>query len=481
MDYLERAAELDGKALGEFARALFEKNDIAVVNNVVVVLVRRGTQREFERIAAIVEDAPTGDADGGDYYSVRYGTLDRRYPDMFISACRSSGVPESEYIKVLIAAGSADENGALRRWNAAADAYLTRRATEDYDLTADYIDRYDATFGKYGVLIKIDPKAALERLVKKVLYGKNVDKTALRGMLMDYDGLASPLMSLYMTSNACERAAIARLLLIYKNDPNVRSFLDEVAASDKSKTVREVLLKAPRAAKRKAESGGAKRRVSPVAFFENAMMTGTGYTRAEWNDILAAPEYAAVADRIFFCVHRGDHADVLVYNDGAFLNMSDMPVDFDSETVIHVLHPLDVPPDSEIFGMRISQPFEQIERKCYLPIAGEGRFSNRLNGALIARDEFDANFKRLGFIMSEKRGGELDTAVCVVGEHAVGVECDIKPDSVSCGKLYYYAGADIVKLNRKIYVAPVRQLECRALPRREYSELTRLACALFGG
>ena len=56
----------------------------------------------------------------------------------------------------------------------------------------------------------------------------------------------------------------------------------------------------------------------------------------------------------------------------------------------------------------------------------------------------------------------------------------MKTATVSCGKLYYYAATDVVKLKRNLYISSAHPLDVRSVPRREFSELTYLAYKLFG-
>lgn len=468
---------LSGKALDEFARTLYD-NDPNMFNRVIVSLMRSGSMQSYENIAAMLSNVVQSEKSGGsDYFTARYGEPRyKRYVDMFINICASAGCTEEDYMAVLLAAQYGSLSGALYRWDETVNMYISRRAAEDFSLVADYIDKYDKKYAKYAVLAEVDRQKTLVRLLDKAIYEKNVDKTAVRDILMDYGSEITPLLTdLYLRSKAKERLAIARLLLLFKNDVDVREFLAETVKNDSSKTVRAVLDGAKR-----------KRRGSPAEFMENLMIDGRPLLYMEWRELLSDSAYGEVADRVFFCMREFDTGvkRVLVYNDGHFLNMSDRLVKLAPEQPIYVLHPLDVPTHAKsILSMDISQPFLQIARPIYHAVSGEAYSSDRLTGTMISLDDFAYNLKQLGFTVCDKRvDTEPDTVIRRIGGYVVGVEIDVPKniDTVSCGRLVYYDASDVVKLNRKVYVSATRPLAISDVPRREFSELTYAAYKLFG-
>ncbi|MDE7464591.1 MAG: DUF4132 domain-containing protein [Clostridiales bacterium] len=468
----ENAVKAGDKSFDSYARSLIA-GDRRKLIAAIAELISRGEQNDCEKVAAILAYATVGGDSDGDYYSARYGSsFDKRYLDLFLRLCQEGAIPEREYIKVLLATGSADKRGELYGWTTAADVYLTRRAGENFELVADYIDKYDKKYTKYGVLIRVDSNAALKRLVATVLYGKNVDKTAIRDVLMDHSGLAEPLMALYYKSQAKERAAIARLLLLYINDVTVKAFIDDVVAADKSKTVRDVLPRDKKTAQK----------TSPIPFFEQTMANGEMYPLSKWRELFKKSGFAAVADRTFFFTSDEFGINVLVYNEGEFLDMTDTPVPLEPTDLIGVLHPADVPNGCDVLSLNISQPFKQISRRTFMPPRG-GRTSEVLSGTLIERADFEAAFKKLGFALCGKRSAsEKDIALKFCGKYAIGIECDFSAssDTVACGGLLYYLAADVVKLNRTYYVSSASSVPPDSVPKREFSELTLAAYCLFG-
>lgn len=476
MTYLECVRSLSGKALYDFAHMMYE-NDPVGYYQVFTDLVKSGSVSDSCKIADMLSAVPLdGTPQERDYYEVcnKKGG-DVNYLRVFFDACKRCGLGEEDYIRVLLAAPYADKDSALSSWNDGVDLYLTRRANENFKLIADYIDKYDGKFHKYGVLMEVDGNAAISRLLNKVLYEKNTDKTAVRNALMDHSEIADVLFSRYSSAQAKERAAIARLLSVFKNDEHVRAFLDGVVSTDPSKTVRAVLDSvAPK-----------KRGDNAVAYLESLMAEGVSLTYAEWKDLLKNEKYACVADRIFFCAVDEDGTRVLVYDKGEFLDTDDNIAVFADSKPIYVLHPVDTPPDAKnILKMNIVQPFLQIQRPVYHILPNESYYSYRLSGTMIFADEFERNLKKYGFVFGSKRSDtEEDIAVCRIGDYTVGVECRTiaGSDAVCCGHIMYYSSADIVRLKRNVYVSSAQPLDVRDVPRREFSEMTYAAVKLFGG
>lgn len=476
MTYLECVRTLSGKALYDFAHMMYE-NDPVGYYGVITDLVRSGAVSDSCKIADIMSAVPLdGTPQERDYYEARTKKGgDVNYLQAFFHACKRCALSEEEYIRVLLAAPYAEKDSALAKWNDSIDLYLTRRANEDFDLIADYIDKYDGKFHKYGVLMEVDGNAATTRLLNKVLYQKNTDKTAVRNALMNHSEIAEVLFARYSSAQAKERAAIARLLAVFKNDEHVRAFLDGVVATDPSKTVRSVLDGvAPK-----------KRGDNAVAYLENMMAEGSSLTYAEWKELLKDEKYALVADRIFFYTVDDDGARVFAYDNGRFLDTDDNTVEFADSKPIYVLHPLDTPSDAKhILKLNISQPFLQIQRPTFGILPNESYYSYRLSGTMIFADEFERNLKKYGFVFSSKNSDrEEDIAVCRIGEYMVGVECrtTVGSDAVCCGHIMYYSAADAVRLKRNVYISSAQPLDVRNVPRREFSELTYAAVKLFGG
>jgi len=473
MDYLESVRTLGGAALDDFARVLYER-DVKTFEEVLAGLTRKHTMRDYMIVAAMLANVTMSaksakhtfaDATGG---TLVYDP----YFDMYLKACRDCGVEEVEYIPLLLSAQYAHPDSALFCWDKSVNRYVEKLARADFDRAAGYIDRFDKKFGKYVVLIAVNKKVAINRLVNIALYGKGIDKAAARDVLMDYDEVSDALMALYGKSNARDKVAIVRLLLAYKNDGRVRDFLNNVAANDRSKSVRDAAMGVAKPQKSIAD---------PCAYLERIMAEGTAFTYGQWHELFADERMRAVAEKIFFYfTDDSGEIHILLYNDGEFIDKGDRPISPDNDLKISILHSLDMP---SLSSLNIDQPFLQLSRPVFHKIQGEKYGSARLGGTMILRDEFRSNMKKYGFMFCDKRSeSEPDIVVAKLGKYVIAIECDLprSTDTVSCGTLSYYNATDVIKIKRKTYISSARPLDIGAIPRREFSELTYLAYRLFG-
>lgn len=477
MEQLESVRSLKGGALDDFARVLYER-DIQTFERIIVDLARSGNMRDYATVAAMISVIPMrAKAENGTYVDARDGVLEAEdHFNAFLRACANRGCGEDEYMPLLLSAQYAEANSELRAWDKCVDRYLEEMARKDFHKAADYIDKLDKRYRKYSVLIKVDRVYAINRLVSMALFGKNIDKAAIRDVLMDYDIVTDALMAMFGQCKAGERVSIIRLLLAFRNDRRVREFLTDVAQTDPSKSVRDAAAGIERKRKLPADA---------VAYIERLMSEGTALSADEWYELFGDERFKAVAEKLFFVRFDDDGtAHVLVYNDGKFLDSTDKPFDGDGSTRIYVMHPLEVPEsEKSILSFDISQPILQINRPTFQRTSDERECSYRLSGTMIGRDDFKANLKRYGFLFCDKRdAGEPDTVVCFSGRYAVAAECDMPQSSatVSCGKISVYKSSDIVRIKRKLYISSARPVDMKDLPLRIYSELMYAAHKLFG-
>ncbi|MDE6401444.1 MAG: hypothetical protein K2L54_02405, partial [Clostridiales bacterium] len=187
MDYLESLRGLKGSALDGIARALYERDGRAF-EEIIVRLACGGETRDYEIAATmlattLVSVGPTKN----NYASARFGATDgEEYLNMFIAACERFGLDENGYMPMLLHAQYAKKGGALNSWDKSVDRYLEKIARDDFERAAILVDKYDRKFGKYSVLIKVDRPRSVDRLIGMALYGKNINKAAVRDVLMDY-------------------------------------------------------------------------------------------------------------------------------------------------------------------------------------------------------------------------------------------------------------------------------------------------------
>lgn len=476
MELTEKARAIKGEGLAEFSRALYENG--AAFRSVIAELAASDEKSDHELLADILSYQQLDGTEEQNFYADNKGSVGKRYLDMYISICRAAGLSEKEYIKPMLSAQYAKKSGALYVWDTAVDEYIAARCKHDFDGTAELVDEFDKGYGKYAVLMRADSRRAINRLLDKVIFGKGINKTAVRNVLRNRPEIAGALIGLYGEALAKQRAAIVRLLMLYKNDKKVSDFLYGVALNDKSKTVRDLFSSpAPKA------RGAAK-------YFENLMASGEGITFGELKSLVnpkkSKPrdkEYAAVADRILF-FNRKDGFDpyVFVCDGGKFYDMTGAEVSLKNADTVYVLHPLDIPESMrEVLPAGVDQPFPQLSRVVYVPQADERYTSDRLLGTMVSRKDFDAAFRREGFSLCEKRDDEPYRALKILGDYAVTIECELNETdgSVVCGVISFLRSRDIVRLNKKNYVSGVRAVDIRELPQKSYSELMYFSYKLF--
>lgn len=490
MDSLQKIHRLDSAQLREYAHSLSDGREL---DGVIAELFKSGTLEDLERIAVILTCVPLDGGETGDFFAAdRREPCGKRYLDRFIKACRARSIPESEYIALPISVKYAAPESELYAMSDAAETYIEKRAEEDFDFVADCVDLYDKKFRNYAVLMRVSPQKSTERLIEILLYKKHINKSAARGALMGYSESVHSLFALYEKCNARERLALLRIFLLFKNDREVAEFLDSAVAADKSKTVRDALAAAI-LAKSGEISGSALKKGNAAAFFENAMIAATPIPYSEMRKIVAvskktaadAPERecAAICDRLFFyTLDEYGSMRLLLFNKGRFIDTRDDPVKLAPSDEIFVLHPIDIPSDMrDLDGLSPKQPFLQLARPTFYPLANEAVFSSRLVGTMIGKREFEENFKSGGFAFTTENGAATSVAVKITDDHAVAVECDIPSSggTVTCGRIFYYRASSVVKNDRKVYLAtePVR---VRDVPKRQYSELTYAVYKLFG-
>lgn len=476
MELFEKIRNAKGDEFARLARSIAD--DRTRVYSAVVALAQSGMPDDFERIAAVLSYATVDGTERTEHYSDRRGAVGKGYVDMFVAACNACNYPESDYIKVLLYAQYAKEGGALYGWRDGADAYIEKLAKTDFYRAAGYIDKYDGKFGKYDILIRTDPSEAVKLLLDKVLYGKNLNKTAIRRILMERPEIVNALAAAYGDSNAKTRAAITRILMLFKTDGRVKDILDE-ARSDPSKTVRDLF--------EKRESVP----TDAVAFFERLMAAGEPVEYGRLRSLMTdggkdrgknKNKFAAVADRIFFYVtDDGVNKTVLMCDGGRFADLGGATVVLNEKSELYVLHPLDLDAASPLLTAEIEQPFLQLARPMYYASPDDGTRSSRLFGTFIDKKTFERGLRLGGFSFAADGDG-MRIAVSYCGDYAVAVSCRLPDggDTAECLEIGYYRTADVVRLGRDAFIGSANALRAGSLPRRAFSELTYAAYKLFG-
>lgn len=433
-----------------------------------------------------------------DYLSIILGassTLDTRYFGLFLDTMRELGVQESAYMPMLFAAADAPNGTSLRAWSSAIEMFLTRRAYEDYNGTAELLFRYDVKFRFMQVLIRVDRAKTVAALVERALYGKHIQKTHLRRFLRNYKTeVVAAAKAAFTDGKVREREAAVRLLLLYKNDADASRFLREVASADTSVAIRRLLhndAEGKQAKKKEPDAESAITGKSSTERFYDEMISGKTRTPAEFAALLNEPDNEAIASNLFFSVYKnGRLHDIVIVDKGAILNLQNEPTSVPDDCAIGVLHPIELGSKYEYLQrLQLYQPFKQVRRNVYVPDESDkaGNSCERIRGTVVSAGDLKSNMRLHGFKALNR---DRDGIVTQIGLRRGDMLCvlDISPTDfrtteqrlVTAGSVRFYAYADIIKLNGGLYVEGVPVLPIARMDGRTFSEFVYAVYEVLG-
>lgn len=427
-----------------------------------------------------MKDAETADA------SVSIHT---RYFGLFLQTAAACGIADTAFLPFVAAAAKAQKRDALYDWQAPAEQYLTKLARQDYQKVREFLRAYDPDFRLADILCRVDKDRALSDFLSLAVYGRGVNKVALRNFLRGYkQETLSFVCPLYGTLKGDDRVQAARLLLSFRNDPDVRAYLREIAAHERSKKIADMLLfeRAPKHAKQTT----AKNEEEVRRFFCDAMVLGTPFSAARFTGELIKPPYTAVAESLFYGVYRNDVLqNIIIVDRGRILDIENRDAVLPEDCTVKVLHPVELTRKTEFLKrLNITQPFEQIKRKVYAP--GE---EDTLRGACFGvagtvtpLADFVNNMRTYGFRALTSDGGDC----CRVALSRGGVLCvlDISPvdlsakgeKTVQAKCVRFYAEKDVVRLGGKQYIEGVTPCNPAQIEARAFSEFMYAVYGLMG-
>lgn len=377
---------------------------------------------------------------------------------LFLEECDRLGVTRDELVPMLIHSAYAPEHCELCKWKGETLVYLT--SINDYAYLSEVLAKYDKGYKFYDALCKIDETRAINSLVNEALYGKNVNKTAIRAVLKNYKQAVSGLRGIYYLGDSKLREAVVRLFLLYRDDPDVEKFLTEVIAKDKSKAVRELV------------SSKAK----PVDF-EYMMKSGSRIRYDEFIDAIREEPHTSEAVQLFFVAFDAPPY-IFVIENGKPHDLNNKPITIKPSLEVGVLHPIDLPQElNYLKAMEIEQPFKQINREIYY-IDEFDMFAcgtDRFNGLTVSVAEFNRRVKEFKL----KNTGKA--FVYELGGYAAIINYTIQNDLVSCGEVRYCTASSLIKLNKKVYTDSVMLASLADMPKKVYSEFMYCVSALFCG
>lgn len=427
---------------------------------------------------------------GADYVAVTGGksTINTRYFSLFVQTAMDCGINESKFVPMLFLAATADKNDILYAWQTSSMRYLTGLARADYDKAWEYLRKNDAEFKLVSILLAVDRDRALRDLAELAVFGKGVNKVALRKFLRDHkDEVFDYVRPIYSTLKNDNRVAAVRLLLLYKNADDVQSFLREIAETESSQSVRKLL---GGRAVRNLSIGDNPDRRQVIKFFYDAMLFGTSFTSERFLREIIMPPFAEIADSLFFGVYRDGRLDnIIIVDEERVLDIENTPCIPPDDCEIRVLHPVELTNKTEFLKrLNIVQPFDQIKRKIYAPSDDDKRNNAcfGISGTVAKAWDFKASMRKLGFralgggASCEQVGIARSGILCVLNISRVDLADVSSNGTVHAQSVRFYAEKDVVRLGGKQFVESVAPLSPARIEPRVFSEFMHSVYELMG-
>ncbi|MCI8413525.1 MAG: DUF4132 domain-containing protein [Clostridia bacterium] len=429
---------------------------------------------------------------GADYAAMtgETSTIYMRYFSLFVRTALDCGVREEQFLPLLFAAVTSGKKNVLRVWKAPSEQYLIKRAKDDYERTRKYLAEHDPDFKSIHILLRADEERTVADLTELAVLGRGINKVAIRNVLRPYKKeVFTYVRPLYGTLKNDDKLSALRLLLLFKNDPEVGAYLRALASTEKSKSVCKLLggkagtlPKEPRKTDRK----------QLIAYFQDAMVFGTSVSAERFISEWIRPPYAEIADSLFFSVYvSGRLQDIVIVDAERVLDIENRPYTFPADCEIKVLHPVELTAKTEFLTrLNITQPFAQIKRKVYLPNAEDKRSNACLgvSGTVVTAGAFTAGMRKIGFrILNRDRDGvcsqlglRRDGVLCVLNVAPIDFASASADRAVQAQCVRFYAEKDAVRLGGQTYVQGVAPLSVASMDARMFSEFMYSVYELTG-
>lgn len=384
-------------------------------------------------------------------------SMDGRYFEVMLLVCRELNVDEKELIPMFFTTATALGGTLLRGFFASVKAYLLRLAYDDYDLVLDYILTYDIKYSFLDVLIAVDRPKTISVLVDMAINRKNINKDELVMFLRNFkNDVLNDIKGKYSSLKMLARESAIALLVMFKNDYLVGSYLKELEASEKSLIIKRLIRDDT------SHDDGGIEVVGALGYFYNCMVSGTDFTIKEFTDELQISEYEHIASGLFFSVYYNDlFAMIIIVDGGKICNLDNEQIELEAGAVIRVMHPCEL---SEKYyylkNLKIAQPFSQLHRTVYsLDDNKSESVYKKVKGTLITVCDLANNIKRYGFKALNKNSYGLTSEIGIIRD---GILCVLKiqpteidersNNLVMAENVAFYSMQDAIKLNGQIYV-----------------------------
>lgn len=427
-----------------------------------------------------------------DYVAMTGGvsTIHTRYFSLFVQIALDCGIGESKFIPMFFSAAISDKKSELYIWKESSRWYLAKLAAVDYNKAWNYIKKNDPDFRLVYMLLDVDKERVLRDLIELAMFGKGVNKVAIRNFLRGYKSeVLAVVRPMYSGLKNDGKIAAVRLLLLFKNDSEVGRFLGELAETEKSQSVRKLLAGK---VSRGFDLGDKTDKRHITEFFYNAMITGVSFTPDDFMQRLILPPFAEIADSLFFGIYRdGALQNIIVVDAERVLNIENEPCIPPPDSEIKVLHASELTYKTEFLKrLNIVQPFEQIKRKVYLP-SGSDNSNNAcfgISGTVVSAGAFKISMRKIGFRALNKDNdggcGQVglcrNGVLCVVNIAPIDLATVDADYAVQAQCVRFYREKDVVRLGGKQFVEGVMPLTPGKMDSRMFSEFMYSAYELMG-
>ena len=436
--------------------------------------------KRYEHLAAVIHCGFIHkEYNNSDYITSRTAEPDlaSRYFHMLLELAASAEVGEAQFAPLLIACFSAPPGSYLHAWKKASETYLLKEAYRDYDRILTMLTTYDLSYNAYDILMQVDKNRTEELLKERLLYGKNIRKTAIRKLLLGYKIDVAYLFGAdYKTKEIPMREAIVRLALLYKNDLKAAEFLASVKNTEPVAHIRKLITSGENHASKGMGNADA------AAYLEQMMIDSKRITPSEFYFKLEYDcEFAKSASSLFFSVYSfGRLIDIVIVHNGTVCNLENAETVIAENAEVGVLHPLELPTsDAYLKRLNIEQPFVQIRRPVFIPSDYEAASNvvSRLKGTVISAGEFRKNLKTFDFrLLHGSKEGVFDRAVAFLGDCACVLEFSPtdfadKKNIVMLGETKFYSAKDFISVRGNLYIEGVPSKRVSDIDPKRFSEL----------
>lgn len=444
-------------------------------------------EQQFENIARVMHmgtiDKQYADNDISALNN-EFINIDARYFTLLTEICAEILLDQTKLIPLCVCAYKSKVGSVLYKWLHTIEEFIYTKAQVDYDSVLDALTECDTDYVAYSGLLRADKGRTREVLLDRLLRAKNTNKIAIRKFLYQNKvDVFSVLAPIYDGLPAKERNDICKLLVLYKNNREVSSFLNNISKYEKSKAVhnslnspaikqvdlddikvkvsnkysfdseyncvtsfsskafagsitidQELNITASVKPSTPQEKKYLNARISSVTKdieiksdeLKKMMVSSLRFTYSEFNERILKNDFTSLlASTLFFGVYKnGVLYDIIIIHNNKLNDLQNNDYTLPEDATIGVLHAIEIPSThAHLKNLGVVQAFDQVNRKCYEPTEYE-KSSNcieRINGTIISVKDFLANIRKYGYKILSRDRENVASNIGVVIEDTIMV------------------------------------------------------------